>query len=241
MNWSYDDPAMELRGRKMYWHSTGRNYMQYKKGDRNASMELCNPGKENRFSFSVYYDRLTDDELSKLIWTLTLGENSENSRHCYKLGHGKPLGLGSAKIIIREKEERIFSHEQYCLRKQVMEEIKGNSDLFNSPETVKAVLTMTDLDAAKYPVTYPSVMDVNGNIYTDSSNDHAQHKWFSRNYQIGRSPDYMLPEIETVNDKPLKYVTDGGSGFNNPSNNQHNNQNDRTNRYRKNHQHKPRG
>ena len=173
-------------------------------------MELCDVGENNRFLFSVYYDHLTKEELSKLIWTLTLGENNESSRHCYKIGHGKPIGLGSVKITIREKSERIFENGTYRLEKQEQKDIYVDKGIFDDLETVKAILTMTDLDFAKHakiPVCYPSVVDSNGNIYSDASNAHAQHQWFSTNYQLGSSPEYLLPEIDRCNEQPLKFVT----------------------------------
>jgi hypothetical protein len=72
-------------------------------------MELLKPNLQ--FSFDVYFENITDAQLKQLVWVLTLGENpvkddANKAILCHKIGHGKPLGLGSAKIIAERVEIR---------------------------------------------------------------------------------------------------------------------------------------
>ena len=78
-----------------------------------ARMQLVKKGMD--FSFSVFFDRITEKQLRKLVFALDLGENSDDSRRCHKLGHGKPVGLGSVKIIVDQIITRSFVENHYSL------------------------------------------------------------------------------------------------------------------------------
>ena len=43
------------------------------------------------FKGSVYFDRITREQLEELAFVLTLGENKPASTRLHKLGHGKPV------------------------------------------------------------------------------------------------------------------------------------------------------
>jgi len=61
------------------------------------------------FEFDVYFENLTKEELALLIWCLEL----ENSM-LHKLGHGKPLGLGTIKINIdHENSYLVYTKQRY--------------------------------------------------------------------------------------------------------------------------------
>ncbi|MEG2054507.1 MAG: RAMP superfamily CRISPR-associated protein, partial [Oscillospiraceae bacterium] len=102
--WNYDfylgnanGPKTLINGRKFYWHFTPKE-SNAPKTIRNATMDAVL--SEQKFTFKVYYNDVTDSELETLKTALTLGENETSSRLCHKLGHGKPLGYGSAKLTI---------------------------------------------------------------------------------------------------------------------------------------------
>ena len=209
-SWSYDSDTVTLAGRKYYWHNAKANaYLEeyYKKqmGERNASMELMDPN--SIFGFEVYYNGLTETELDQLIWTLTLGDNSEKSVFCHKIGHGKPIGLGSAKITIESGIERAFENGKYSVSPMTIV-VKNEQSLKFDQKAVKALKQITDINACKLPVTYPAVVDNAGNPYNDSGNNHASHQWFSDNYSFGKTPKKVLPSIGEQNDhsKSLRYV-----------------------------------
>lgn len=210
--WSYDSDSVSLKGRKFYWHSTEKEgYLAREKNERNASMELL--GKEEmEFSFYVYYDNITEQELRQLIWVLTFGENKNTSNKCYKIGHGKPIGLGSVKIVINKRMERKFSENGYISSEEaILEKRKEDFD----QKILNTVLEIVDLDACKFPVSYPAMVDRNGVRYIDTQNVHAAHQWFSKNFTLGRNrnPEKLLPEIGRQNDETtaLQWITDGGA------------------------------
>ena len=96
------------RGRKMYWHHNiapdagGKQKM-------NNTMKSIDDGD---FGFRVYFDQISREQLADLIWTINLGENSEKSKYLHKLGHAKPLGYGSVKLIVEGGAVRRFTKDE---------------------------------------------------------------------------------------------------------------------------------
>ena len=87
----------------MYWHSpVARDAARDKM---NATMEAIN----GTFEFRVYFDKITEEQLRDLIWVITLGENRRDSTKQHKLGHAKPLGYGSVKLIVKKETIRAMS------------------------------------------------------------------------------------------------------------------------------------
>ena len=108
-DWNYDYKVMsagnnqvrrpycaEIRGRKFYWH---KQISACPSGgavtERNVHIRPLNP--EKKFVFKVYFSKLTESELQRLVWVLEIGNNEANA---HKIGMGKPLGLGSVKITV---------------------------------------------------------------------------------------------------------------------------------------------
>jgi len=98
-----------LRGRKFYWHqepkgqwSDTRDNGQPKQDSQNKTVELLKEG--TTFTFTVEFDNLSDADLGLLLLTLQpslLGEENVSSIQLYHhLGMGKPLGLGSAGVVV---------------------------------------------------------------------------------------------------------------------------------------------
>lgn len=208
--WSYDQ-GTQIRGRKYYLHTESDYYKTVEEngrkgkvaaGERNATMDLVKP--DTVFCFSVYYDQISGEQLKELIWTLTLGENQEDSSRCYKLGHGKPLGLGSVKILVTEKEERIYD-DGYSVEKTPVTQV---SRLFDNEEEApvpyKELLKIVDTNTTvgkkvEYPRVVPDKemkekLPRQGQNDT-GKNDLASHKWFGKNYKLGADRvQYTLPE-----------------------------------------------
>lgn len=136
-----------------------------------ARMQLVKKGMD--FSFSVFFDRITEKQLRKLVFALDLGENSDDSRRCHKLGHGKPVGLGSVKIIVDQIITRSFVENHYSLNditKNILSE--ANEDMFPKTPVLTAFLDkLLDLDyVAGYDVDYPRLNE-GGDVFS----------WFSEN------------------------------------------------------------
>lgn len=94
----YDAPDQIIRGRKFYrHHGTRLNPHEYQsatpKSDQNRTLHgIQKPGSV--FQFTVNFENLSEIELGALLWSLEM----EGWHH--RLGLGKPLGFGSAKIEI---------------------------------------------------------------------------------------------------------------------------------------------
>lgn len=195
-NYGYDGAEVELRGRKFYWHSS-----EFRKGleptERNATVEIIE-SQEKGFSFRVFYDHISRRQLKELIWTLTLGENDPNSSLCYKIGHGKSIGLGSVKIVIDKQIER-GNQDGYSLTPQ---DVVVEKDIFpnDSSNPIKQqLLKIMDRNSIKdKDVRYPYVQGQKNS----RDNARAPHQWFAKNYKIGeKPPEIYLAEILSENEQ----------------------------------------
>lgn len=195
---SYDEDYAAIRGRKYYWHNCAvatdsSLYTSKEKTERNASMELADNGSE--FTFRVYYDNITEEQLKMLEWSITLGENSIESTRCHKIGHGKPLGLGSCKILIKSDNRRTIDDNMSYKFTSNTDTGNLNGDMGGYPEN-KELLKACDLNAISdnCRIEYPRIIpkDEPQNV-----NDGARHKWFTENNsrRNGGPVPQMLPDI----------------------------------------------
>lgn len=92
-----------IRGHKLYWHCRDVKPQDYEyqgsdrdRHDHKKQLTRIQPVRPNaQFTFRVYFENLTDEELGALLWALELPAGC-----AHKLGMGKPLGLGSARISV---------------------------------------------------------------------------------------------------------------------------------------------
>lgn len=188
------DTGINIRGRKFYWHGQSKDYYKMaEKTKRNATMDLIKP--EVTFCFKVFYNQITKEQLDELLWVLTLGENHKESTLCYKIGRGKPLGLGSAKIMVTEHCQREFSSD-YKIQSLDVEQ----PELFqhfdrNQPDCFAELITILDMKSSQdMNVEYPSIPYVEN---PQDKNANAGYQWFSSNYKLGSNyPQYVLPRIK---------------------------------------------
>lgn len=99
-----------MHGRKFYYNRPLGPRTTSQRTRYNKTIEAAQPGSV--FKFVVDYNNLTDDELSLLIYAISL-----ESKMCHKVGMGKPVGLGSAKIAIigwNQLDIRARYSEQLC-------------------------------------------------------------------------------------------------------------------------------
>ncbi len=91
----YEDPNQRgyLRGRKFYYHRPLGPRRTEVRNEYNKTIEAVKPSAV--FEFDLVYNNLTKAELALLIFALTL-----EPEMAYKVGMGKPVGLGSARIEI---------------------------------------------------------------------------------------------------------------------------------------------
>lgn len=200
--WSYDDKGIILRGRKVYLHNPKAELadgadpreavfcVKNRTEDitnRNSSMQLVTKG---RFDFSVYFDGITENELKTLVWALTLGDADGTTSRFHKLGHGRPLGLGSVKLTVREIAKRITDGTAYRIETQ---EVKaGYFDGFRLPvegtDTLTALLAVSDFNYAEIRnVDYPVGENVNSRNERTRKNT---MQWFVLNHGgLGKKSD----------------------------------------------------
>jgi len=152
----YDTPSPQetvIRGSKLYW-SKGeiladsdwqfRNGESKKKGCEDLLDQFrkqltglipIRPGVS--FTFYLHFQNLRDEELGALLWALELPPGC-----CHKLGMGKPLGLGSVQLSIKEfcvskresRYQRLFENDHWALdeEKVSLDEEKTSVDHFKN-------------------------------------------------------------------------------------------------------------
>lgn len=226
----YDAPQCNIRGRKFYWHFmpdyTKLNGLPFDKID--AKMEGIG-GNQESFQFKVYFENLTKEQMAELGVLLCLGENKKDGKLCFKLGHGKPLGFGSAKIVVKSLEERSFDsaseQPRYYIITHTLGEKLEDWDLFKKTETyktelnrmqaavagIKNVLSLDNFSDLRTntKVIYPYVVDARLNQGRRlRRNDLASSKWFSKNWQLGQDQPYRTLPVSNnaVNEQKLPVV-----------------------------------
>ena len=202
-----DTPGVTIAGRKYYWHHGKERPItrdaETKSDNMQHSAQLVKPG--SRFEFYVYFERITETMLKKLMFALNLGENSEDSLQCHKLGHGKPLGLGSVKIRIEDVTIRTFSpetyeyHEENEFLKPYDQHLK---DVFSNRENVRNVLKVTRMpepEESSYEIGYPAESP-KGDIF----------KWFASNRAAFDKPAYkqLLPDLTKKDQSLFRHAQD---------------------------------
>ncbi len=174
-----------IQGRKFYWHQPNvsappdlsRN-QDMDITDRNVGIRALKKGK--RFAFRIYFNRLTHEEVNRLLWVTSFGGRS--STHAHKLGMGKPLGLGSVRIEAKAITQRTLCLENNSLSYKLSQKPVPDSDVAQTApgcdaETLKALLKIADFSHAPNSVSYPYCVDSKGKRLPES------YKWFVGNKQ----------------------------------------------------------
>lgn len=204
----YDSKGVTIRGRKYYWHTTNWKEINKDIMQSNLNSTVNALDANEKFTFDIYYDGITEAELDKLVYSLSFWENNADGKLCHKVGHGKPVGLGSIKITVDKVLERTFDKNAGYEIKTVFDSEKDNQKFENdckyideSLKTVAALRQIVDFEAVKDErVCYPFI-EPNG-IEQKKENDFAAHKWFSEN-DSGKLQDHnhdiqFLPSIEEI-------------------------------------------
>jgi len=183
-NPGYDDNGVTIRGRKYYWHSDNFEQINHniEKTDRNATMEVMESGAV--FEFSIYFDRITKTELQKLVWSINFWENDIDGKYMHKIGHGKPIGLGSAKIVVDYIRIRNFECSAgYSDEEEFEVKYSEDAPVNEDSKTVRSLKRISDYEQRK-DVCYPFVGQGNGKI----KGEEAYH-WFAENKTIRKGDD----------------------------------------------------
>lgn len=220
--WNYDTKGVKLNGRKFYFHHKC-GYTKDEKTKMNLTTEILEKGAE--FSFDIFFDKLTEKELHQLVWTLAIGENTPDSRRMHKLGHGKPLGLGSVKITVDSVTKRSFDPDKMIFTNEEMnvDAFFENVPFDTSAEYFKEYMAVTDFDYLKDKrVAYPYGDDKNG-----GKTSACTLAWFKANHNDGKvikpgescTISYRLPKITDKDHLILPALIKSDSSDNNNNSN----------------------
>ena len=197
-----------IRGRKFYWHSDNTGTRYAKENDRPDLSITARPVAAGKsFKFDIVFQSITQDELDKLIWTLTIGGNSS---HKHKMGHGKPIGFGSVQIDVNYSKSKFF-------------ELDSDLNIVESPiktpdfdavglglhhKAKKAFERVTSWNGKPSGVTYPPGLDSKGQP--------ASYVWFGENRKGRRYKGkidnfnqrlvYVLPDVMAGNEEQQMLV-----------------------------------
>lgn len=231
--WNYDYYIMNggaevipykatLRGRKFYWHQRGKVLRtDVEKNNLNKTVRPVKSGIT--FTGKLFFDGISYKQLNQLLWILNGGneaEQPETGHIAYKLGMGKPLGMGSVELKVTKLSERTIALEEDSISYAVKEE-NPEIVVYEAAEFSDAAkedfFTIASLDAAQgKTVTYPIVEGQQDRAMTEG------FKWFVENhskYEGGKRKmaqkrgqllrHYALPKISNAETLPRLLENDG--------------------------------
>ena len=183
---------MQIAGRKFYWHNLEPELPKnIEKSNLNITIRPVKP--KTVFKGKVYFDGISEKELNQLIYLLNAGdeEKIEEKQHGYKLGTGKPLGLGSVAVAIdnvqikklqfNEKQQRIdYVEEEY--KNASVEKCGFSEEVLENFEKITNFHTIKEPSKLSYPFVEGQTRGQDG------------YEWFTRNHRDRNKPD---------NDKPM--------------------------------------
>jgi CRISPR/Cas system CSM-associated protein Csm3 (group 7 of RAMP superfamily) len=196
-----DNPR--LRGRKLYWHRESiMRDLTTKSGNQRTEIRPVGAGKT--FKFEIGFDRLTQTELETLLWVLTFGEH--NTTHAHKLGHAKPYGYGSVRIV-KTDVSVVALGEDLTLAESMASTFSPQKP--QDSVGLDEFLALTDFTRASDKVKYPEGDNGSG------TNPKGVYQWFGINKEIRMGG--MRPSFNYVLPKPLDndvylpgYIKDSG-------------------------------
>lgn len=104
----------EISGRKFYWNNLSGVKECGTQTPLNRTVRTVRPGVE--FTGEIYFDEINETQLKQLIYILTY---TSDGKHGYKLGMGKPLGLGSVELTMKDLSIRVFDGEGYRVTQRI--------------------------------------------------------------------------------------------------------------------------
>ncbi len=236
--WTYDYYTREgkaypyrarLKGRKYYWHQPDKRLpADIPRTELNKTVRPVKSGVT--FEAKLYFDRVSARQPDQLLWILNGGnadEQPDQGPVAYELGGGKPLGLGSVELKVKEVFHRRFVREEggirYLNEPETDLKIPRYQEAGFLPECREDFLTICALHAAQGKnVTYPIVPEQHGKPMEEG------FKWFVRNHsgydykkqkkvgmpnaRIQMRTLCALPRIQGVKTLPEEPALSGGSG-----------------------------
>lgn len=220
--WNYDiykttdgktlpaEKSIDINGRKMYYHhpnAVNHRYYEYtpqsdidnKNKKRLITVRPLKGIKENTFAFDIFFEHLREDELKMLLVVTSLMFNQ--SDYCYKIGMGKPIGLGSIKISVDSVKLRTIALTENGID-YTYQETEQYRDYYDYDENTKETAEQTVSDFLQKnkmiqsvfkeieKMTYFNYADSHNPQYPTPKRETEIFKWFSYNSAIGRNNGY---------------------------------------------------
>jgi CRISPR-associated protein (TIGR03986 family) len=140
-----------IRGHKQYWHKgdpsldeiTSATYAQLTPQERENDTQHTHIkpiASGSRFQAKIRFENLSNVELGALVWVLQLSDDSlhPGSKYRFKMGMGKPLGLGSLRIDSRLTLQE--AHQRYSsLFSDTHDGVWATGETEQSPEVCLAL------------------------------------------------------------------------------------------------------
>lgn len=168
-----------FNGRKFYWHDMSTASGKIRKDEPtklNATVRPLNSRKI--FSGSIFFEKLTKDELDSLIYTVNTGDEGciEKKEHGYKLGHAKPLGLGSVALHVDHVSIRSYQSDESGINREIStyEEY--------SPDKLPALIDRDILENFQIMTAFDSVKGKNID-YPRTEKDGKIYEWYTQNHK----------------------------------------------------------
>ena len=182
----------EISGRKFYWHNFERIENCEKRTKRNRTVRTVKEGIV--FTGKLYFDQVTKKQLDQLLYIIQYGElKKENGKrmHGFKLGGGKPLGLGSVELTVESVQTRKWTTDGYQIQSYQMNFSKENLKKLDIDWDAEQALSFI----TKYPNT-----DDQRKIHYSTNEEGEGFEWFVQNKQA-----YQIKE----NKKRCEFKADG--------------------------------
>lgn len=200
---------ISINGRKMYYHHPACNnsdyysYKPYNMISKNRKrLNTVRPLKgieTNKFEFNIFFENITENEIKMLLVVTSLLFNE--SDYLYKIGSGKPVGLGSIKITVEDVMLRkiSFTESGISYTYKSADEYKhfytyGNSEISKqqAEETVRNFLKEEKVIQSVFQeikkMTWFNYTDKEHQPqYPTTQNNGSVFQWFSNNRKLGRN------------------------------------------------------
>lgn len=237
-----------LRGRKVYphhaglpadhWHepmidrtqrANGGHFQEYRRPRLNGQEQRDNQNRsihgwvkpETTFAFDLHVTNLSQVELGALLWLLSLPDE-----HYHRLGGGKPLGFGSVRLDIDDRNTHLhdgngwrafystldprtppeLNHEDVIKSyKEAVIGAYGPNPAFDEVSFIKAFLRMAKGFDDNLPIHYPRARQQGQADPVPPHPEGLAYQWFVVNDRTGRDagPQASLPDLATDSGLPM--------------------------------------
>ncbi|MBU5266439.1 TIGR03986 family type III CRISPR-associated RAMP protein [Virgibacillus proomii] len=182
---------IKIRGRKFYWHHNPKSYSlkTTNKSEMETTIKPLNKG--NKFTFTIYFERLSEKELSQLCNVLDINYSTQ---HAHKIGRGKPLGFGSVRMKINEIKIRQINKKTGAFEVVNKERANFMDVKINQKASLLTILRFPP-SFAEHLISYPEV-EATSKKEPKNLNKLASHQWFTKNSKNKGQFEKVLPTIE---------------------------------------------